>query len=45
MEDEIQFRGTAKIILEKIKDISGDENFKGEYVIVVNKEILKHTEI
>jgi 16S rRNA (cytidine1402-2'-O)-methyltransferase len=44
MEDEIQFRGTAKIILEKIRDISGDENFKGEYVIVVSKEIIRHTE-
>ena len=44
MEDEIQFRGTAKIILEKIRDISGDENFKGEYVIVVSKEIIRHNE-
>jgi 16S rRNA (cytidine1402-2'-O)-methyltransferase len=45
MENEMQFRGNAKQVLEQINNISGEGNFKGEYVIVINKIYDKHTEI
>lgn len=45
MEDEIQFRGNAKQILEQISEMTNEGNLKGEYVIVINKFYDKHTEI
>jgi len=45
METEKQLRGKANQILEEIEKYSEDKNLKGEFIIVINKQDDKHTEI